>query len=231
MVRALVWILENRSKAVVTMATNVVVKLITVLPNTLLQSYLLDVLHSLLYLLSSQEVESVSCAIALNIILSNLSVRTERDTCGILVKTEAVSHIVRSIKQNSASTVPIEYFQEMAKLLSTILKRWPQSRYPVWNDAVLLEALGVMRARPEFSVKVAVLKLYSALGIIYGMYFLFGKFLSSTSIKVVSDFFLFPASIVQPWGQQASRKWRSPPANDGSLYERILPSFCSGGGI
>ncbi|XP_065865436.1 BTB/POZ domain-containing protein At1g04390 isoform X2 [Euphorbia lathyris] len=98
-------------------------------------------------------------------ILSNLSVRREQKTWDILVETETVSHIVGGMKKISVAAMPIHYFQEMANLLSTILHRWPQSRYPVWNDDVLLEALEVMHAKPDFSVKAAVLKLYCALAL------------------------------------------------------------------
>ncbi|WCJ36997.1 BTB/POZ domain-containing protein At1g04390 [Euphorbia peplus] len=165
MVWALVWILQNRSKAIVNMATDEVVKLINVLPNILLQPYFLDLCRPLSSLLSSHQVESISCAPALNMILSHLSARREKQTWDILVETKTVSHIVSGMKKTSAAAMPNESFKEMANLLSTILHRWPQSRYPVWNDAMLLEALEVMRVKPDFSVKVAVLKLYCALAL------------------------------------------------------------------
>lgn len=149
------------------MATNAVVNLINVVPNSLLQSYLLDMVHPLSSLLLLHQVDvSISCATALNTIFSNLSVKGERKVWDILIETESVSRIASGIREFSDGVMPIECFKGMASLLSTILHRWPPSRYTVWNDAKLLEVLEVMRVKPDFSVKVAVMKLYTTIGII-----------------------------------------------------------------
>ncbi|XP_012087427.1 BTB/POZ domain-containing protein At1g04390 isoform X2 [Jatropha curcas] len=165
-VAALVWILQNNSTAISSMAANVVVKLINVVPNTLLQSYLLDLVHPLASLLSShQEGVSIPCAIALNMIFSNLSIKQEKKIWDIQVETETVSRIVCGMREFADGDMSIDYFQEMATLLSTILHRWPPSRYPVWNDDKLLKLLEVMRVKPDISVKIVVLRLYSALAL------------------------------------------------------------------
>ncbi|KAG8638241.1 hypothetical protein MANES_14G015836v8 [Manihot esculenta] len=72
---------------------------------------------------------------------------------------------MRGIREFSDGVMPIECFKGMASLLSTILHRWPPSRYTVWNDAKLLEVLEVMRVKPDFSVKVAVMKLYTTIAL------------------------------------------------------------------
>ncbi|XP_021644758.2 BTB/POZ domain-containing protein At1g04390 isoform X2 [Hevea brasiliensis] len=165
-VGAIVWILQNKSKAILSMATNVVVNLINVIPNSLLQSYLSDMVHPLSSLLLSHQVDvSISCATALNMIFSNLSMRGEKKVWDILIETETVSRIVSGIWEFSDGVMPIEYFQEMTSLLSAILHRWPASRYNVWNDAKLLEVLEAMCVKPDFSVKVAVLKLYCTIAL------------------------------------------------------------------
>ncbi|EEF48827.1 conserved hypothetical protein [Ricinus communis] len=165
-VGALVWILQNKSKAVLTITANLVEKLINILPNTLLQSYYLDFIRLLPSLLSSHQVEvSRSCTTALNMIFLNLSAKKEKQVWDILIETETVSRIVGCIKEFSDCAMSIECFQEMSSLLGTILHRWPPSRYSVWNDAKLLEVLEIMRVKPDFSVKVSVLKLYSALAL------------------------------------------------------------------
>ncbi|XP_021603156.1 BTB/POZ domain-containing protein At1g04390 isoform X10 [Manihot esculenta] len=165
-VGAIVWILQNKSKAVLSMATNAVVNLINVVPNSLLQSYLLDMVHPLSSLLLLHQVDvSISCATALNMIFSNLSVKGERKVWDILIETESVSRIASGIREFSDGVMPIECFKGMASLLSTILHRWPPSRYTVWNDAKLLEVLEVMRVKPDFSVKVAVMKLYTTIAL------------------------------------------------------------------
>uniref|UniRef100_A0A2N9G044 BTB domain-containing protein n=1 Tax=Fagus sylvatica TaxID=28930 RepID=A0A2N9G044_FAGSY len=128
--------------------------------------YLLDLVHPLSSLLSLHQVEvSVSCATALNLILSNLSSKSEKAIWGILNKTETVAHIVSNIQDFSGGIIPSEYFQEMASLLSTILWRWPPSRYPVWSDVKLMKGLESIHTKPDLSVRVAVLKLYSALAL------------------------------------------------------------------
>lgn len=165
MVGALVWILHFKNGAILNIAAKVVVKLVNVLPSSVMQPYLLDLVHLLSSLLSLRQVEvAVSCATALNLILSNQSSKSEKAIWGILKKTETVAHIVSNIHDFSGGIIPSEYFQEMASLLSTILRRWPPSRYPVWSDVKLMKALESMHTTPNSSIKVAVLKLYSALG-------------------------------------------------------------------
>ncbi|KAL4598464.1 hypothetical protein ACB092_11G061400 [Castanea dentata] len=93
------------------------------------------------------------------------SSKSEKAIWGILKKTETVAHIVSNIHDFSGGIIPSEYFQEMASLLSTILRRWPPSRYPVWSDVKLMKALGSIHTTPNSSIKVAVLKLYSALAL------------------------------------------------------------------
>jgi hypothetical protein len=167
MVVALVWILHYKNGAILNIAAKVVVKLVNVLPSSVVQPYLLDLVHPLSSLLSLHQVEvSVSCATALNLILSNLSSKSEKAIWGILNKTETVAHIVSNIQDFSGGIIPSEYFQEMASLLSTILWRWPPSRYPVWSDVKLMKGLESIHTKPDLSVRVAVLKLYSALGMI-----------------------------------------------------------------
>lgn len=166
MVVALVWILHYKNGAILNIAAKVVVKLVNVLPSSVLQPYLLDLVHPLSSLLSLHQVEvSVSCATALNLILSNLSSKSEKAIWGILNKTETVAHIVSNIQDFSGGIIPSEYFQEMASLLSTILWRWPPSRYPVWSDVKLMKGLESIHTKPDLSVRVAVLKLYSALAL------------------------------------------------------------------
>ncbi|KAM3732168.1 hypothetical protein ACB098_11G040100 [Castanea mollissima] len=166
MVGALVWILHFKNVAILNIAAKVVVKLVNVLPSSVMQPYLLDLVHPLSSLLYLQQVEvAVSCATALNLILSNQSSKSEKAIWGILKKTETVAHIVSNIHDFSGGIIPSEYFQEMASLLSTILRRWPPPRYPVWSDVKLMKALESIHTTPNSSIKVAVLKLYSALAL------------------------------------------------------------------
>lgn len=166
MVGALEGILQCKSEAVLTMAAGVAVKLVSILPSSIVQSYGVDLVHPLSSLLSSHLLQvSISCATALNLILSYVSTKRENDVWEILGETETVSHIVSNIQDFSSETKPIEYFQAMALLLSTILRRWPSSRYPVWGDTKLIKVLEAVHVEPDFSVKVAILKLYSSLAL------------------------------------------------------------------
>lgn len=166
MVGALKGILQYKSETVLTMAANVVVKLISIFPSLIQQSHVIDLVHPLSSLLSFHQLQAaVSCATALDLILSNLSTKREKEVWEILKETKTVGHIVSNLQDFSSGTKPIEYFQEMASLLSKILWRWPSSRYPIWSDARLINVLEAVRVKPDFSVKLAVLKLYSSLGI------------------------------------------------------------------
>ncbi|XP_031403992.1 BTB/POZ domain-containing protein At1g04390 isoform X2 [Punica granatum] len=58
-----------------------------------------------------------------------------------------------------------EYIHEIASLLSSILWRWPQSRYSVWGNTGLMKILEVIRVDPDPSIKVAVLKICSSIAL------------------------------------------------------------------
>lgn len=165
-VGALIWIVQYKSGAVLSMAIDVVMKLFNTLPSSVLQQYTLDLSHPLLSLLSFRQLEvATSCAAALNIILSSLIVKQEKQAWEMLKEMKTVVCITANIRTFFAETLPIDYFQEMACLLSTILRRWPSFRYPVWNDSILMKNLESLSVKPDLSVKVAVLRLYSSIGI------------------------------------------------------------------
>lgn len=165
-VGALVWILQCESGAVLSIAANEVVKLLNCVPNSIIQHYVLDLSHPLLSLLTSHELEvCISCAIALNMILSKMNVNKEKQMWKMMKDAKTVECIVTNIRNFSGETMPIEYFQEMSSLLSLILWRWPPSRNSVWNDAVLMKVLEALLLKPDLSFKVAVLKLYYSVGL------------------------------------------------------------------
>lgn len=163
---ALACILSCKNLAMLSTAADAVQKLVKMLPNTILQSYALDLVIPLSSLLFYHQVEiSMPCAIALNIILSNLSVKSEKAVWEILKQSESVHHVSSQMRDFSGSTKPIELFYWMASLLSMILLRWPSSRFPVWSDAKLMRTLNYMLKKPDKHGKVEVLKLFSATGI------------------------------------------------------------------
>jgi hypothetical protein len=146
------------------MASNVAVKLVSVLPSQLLQLRMLDLVYCLSSLLSSHQVEvAIPCATALNSIISSLSATSEKAVIEALKETEISICIVRNIKDCSGKK--IEYFLEMASLLSTILLRWPSSRFPVCNDVELMKVLANMHTKTDSYIKLVLLKLYTSLGI------------------------------------------------------------------
>ncbi|CAK9157782.1 unnamed protein product [Ilex paraguariensis] len=165
-VGALEGILQFKNESIMRLASCVAVKMVSVLPCSILQPHILDLVHPLSSLLSSRQLQvPVSCATALSSILSNLTFKSERDVWEILKETNSVVNLVHNIKVFSGADKPIEYFQQMASLLSKILWRWPPSRFCVWADATLLEVLEALSLKPEYSVKVAVLQLYSSLAL------------------------------------------------------------------
>lgn len=148
------------------MAINVVIKLFNTIPSSMLQSYMLHICHPLLSLLSFHQVEvATSCATALNIILSTRTLNKEKEAWEMLKETKSVVCITTNIRRFNAESLPHEYFQEMAYLLSKILWQWPSFRYAVWNDSILMKDLESLRIKPDLSIKVAVINLYSSIGI------------------------------------------------------------------
>lgn len=148
------------------MAANVARKLTSILPNPVLQSYILDLVYPLSSLLSASQMEvAIPCSIALNLLISNFGAASEKAVFEILKETECVVHIVEIIKDFNGGVMKTEYYEVMASLLSTILVLWPPSRFPVWNDIKLKKALADMNTRTDSSIKTVVLKLYRSLGI------------------------------------------------------------------
>lgn len=163
-VRAIKSILEFKSQSILSLASNVTVKLVNILPSSMLNIHVLDILYPLADLLSCQEWQvAMSCAASTNIILSKLNSRHEKEVWHLLKEANAVSCIVQNIKQFYIDGKPIQYFLEMSFVLSKMLWRWSSFRYSVWNDSEFLNILDAI-IQSENSV-VAVLQLYSSLGI------------------------------------------------------------------
>lgn len=181
MVGALEGILQFRNEATLSLLSDVAVKMVNIVPTLVMQSYVLDLVRPLTTLLTSHHLHAaVSCATALELIISNLNSKIEGEVWKIMKKTNTVIHIVNNIQGFSNGTAPIEYYLKMVSLLSKILRRWQPSRFLVWNDAKLMEVLGVISLDPDISVKFAVLQLYSALG---------SHILRLTSHFILLDFF------------------------------------------
>ncbi|KAI4333348.1 hypothetical protein L6164_018174 [Bauhinia variegata] len=163
---ALLWILQGKNGLLLSMAANSAVKLVGTLPNSVWQSHIFDLIHPLSTLLSSHQTEvAVACSTALNLVISNLSVTSEKAVWEALNGAECVLCIVGNINNFNRGVKKIEYFEEVASLLSTILWRWPPSRFPVWNDDKLIKALVDMHIKTDFSTRLAVLKLYKSLAL------------------------------------------------------------------
>ncbi|XP_010246641.1 PREDICTED: BTB/POZ domain-containing protein At1g04390 isoform X2 [Nelumbo nucifera] len=166
---ALEGILLSRNDTVLGMTVNVIVKLVDVLGDSILKYNVLELVHPLSSLLSIiQSTTAVSCVTALNQILSKLTpwrFKRQQEIWKILKSTNTVDHIVCGLQDFLLGTKSLEYFQEMASLLSTILWRWPSSRYSVWSNGTLLEGLGDTSLKHNSSVKVTILQLYSAIAL------------------------------------------------------------------
>lgn len=172
-VYSLVWILEDKNGAASSIAADVAIKLVSAIPNALLKPFILDLSHALSCLLPAHQIQiSVACATALNLIILNVPSKNEEALWEILKKSEVVPHLIGIIRNFSGAVNPVECVQPLFSLLSTILCRWPLSRFPVWSDAKLMEALYDIYVKPDFSVRAEVLKLYSAIGNEYSGFFL-----------------------------------------------------------
>ncbi|XP_010475090.1 PREDICTED: BTB/POZ domain-containing protein At1g04390 [Camelina sativa] len=163
---ALVFILGCKNRAVVGLAANVVIRLIRIVPPSILQSYSLDLVESLSPLLRCQQLEvCLPCAVALNAILINLRETKEKEVWKIFEGAETVVSVVANLQNFSEGSMSVEWFQEMASLLSTIMLKWPQSRYSVWHNPALMSVLESVSQKPDLGLRVATLKLYSSLAL------------------------------------------------------------------
>ncbi|KAL1823031.1 hypothetical protein ACET3Z_009809 [Daucus carota] len=166
MVGALKGILHLRSEPVLCLASTVAVKMVNALPSPVIQPHVIEIVHPLSSLLNCANVQvSLSCAIALSLIISNISMKKESEVWEILRETKTVTNTVCNIKEFSGRTKLVEYFQEMILLLSKILWRWSSSRFCIWNDVELLNALDLVSLEPSFSAKISVLQLYSSIAL------------------------------------------------------------------
>ncbi|KAK4363948.1 hypothetical protein RND71_015306 [Anisodus tanguticus] len=159
-------ILTSKSEATMRLASDVAVKIIRVIPSSMLHPHFSNLIHPLSSLLSFRQLRvAMSCASALNLILSNLSSKREKEVWEILKTTNVVGDLVQNVKEYSTENKPTEYFQEMASLLSKILWRWRPSRFHVWTDKKLLNILDTFKLNPDCSIRIAVMQLYSALAL------------------------------------------------------------------
>ncbi|KAK9699426.1 hypothetical protein RND81_08G172600 [Saponaria officinalis] len=157
-------ILQSPNDTVLTMASEVAVRLISILPYSLLQPHAGHLSYPLSSLLSSHQSQvAIMSTTALNLILSKL--KKENEIWHILGKHSVVSQIIYNMKTYSDNVMPIEYFVEMASLLSSVMQIWPHTRYCVWTDDKLREVVELLCCKPETSVRVAVLQLYSAIAL------------------------------------------------------------------
>ncbi|XP_071730305.1 BTB/POZ domain-containing protein At1g04390-like [Rutidosis leptorrhynchoides] len=156
--------LLQKNEAVMKLASKAFVKMVNVIHSSIIESLVLDVVHPISSSLSSSHVPVViSCATALNLILSYLTSKREREVWKIFEETETINNIIRHIR--SGNSKPAEFFLETISLLSKILWHWPSSRFCVWNDENLMNVLSSLSLEPIISVKAAVLQLYSTIAL------------------------------------------------------------------
>ncbi|KAI3840640.1 hypothetical protein MKX03_004652 [Papaver bracteatum] len=186
---ALEGILQSRNEILLSMATTVTVKLVDILGSSMLLYGVSELVQSLSSLLSfHQSLVAISCANVLRRIISKLNPRrfkNHNEVWEIVVEKRNIDCIICNLHDFVFGDQTIEYFQEMASLLKTIIWQWCPSRYDVWSNAKLIKALGVACGNPNSNVKVAVLQLYYALALCgYGAITLLEKGESFLSVIV-----------------------------------------------
>ncbi|PWA98974.1 Armadillo-like helical [Artemisia annua] len=156
--------LLQKNEAVMKLASKVFVKMVNVIPYSVIEPRVLDIVRPISSSLSSCHVPVVtSCATALNLILSSLTFKTEKDVIKVLEQTETINSIIQHIR--SSGSKPVEFFLETLSLLSKLLWIWPSSRYRIWSDSGLMEVLASLSREPVLSIKAAVLQLYSTIAL------------------------------------------------------------------
>jgi len=167
-IRAIGGILQSQNEAVLAMACAAAVKMISILPSAMFQPHVGHLIHPLSLLLSNHHFQvAVRSATSLNLIISNLSIKKEREAWEILAKADTVAQLISNLRNFCEKVKPIEYFVAMASLLGSIMQSWPSSRYPVWSDATLMEVVEHFCSKPLADVKTTVLHMYSALGTLH----------------------------------------------------------------
>ena len=163
---ALEGILQSEHDAILTPAADVTAKLLLNLGGSIREYEYLDLIFPLSKLLSFRQMDiSVSCAIALKCIISNLGLSGEckksNAVWDVLKKTSAVESILIKLQD-----CPVDFFIELASLLKEILQRWSESRYSVWNKIELINGQLTLNPDDGSSVLLSVIQLFSALGTI-----------------------------------------------------------------
>lgn len=167
-IRAMGGILQSQNEAVLAMACEASAKMISIIPSAMFQPNVRHLIHPLSSLLSNNQFQvAVTSAAGLNLIISNLSIKKEREVLEILAKADTVTQLISNLRNISEKVKPIEYFLAMASLLGSIMQLWPSSRYLVWNDATVMEIVQHFCRKPITDVKTTVLHMYSALGTLH----------------------------------------------------------------
>ncbi|XP_074296017.1 BTB/POZ domain-containing protein At1g04390 [Silene latifolia] len=190
-VKAIASILQSPNDFVLTMASQLVSKLTSILPASLLDPHVVRLTQPLSSLLSNHQSQvAIMTATALNLILSKLSHKKENEISQILEKHNVVAQLIANLKILYDKIKPIEYFVEMSSLLSSVMKIWPHTRYPVWSDTKLTQVIQLFCCKPESSVRLAVLQLYFAIALCgYGAHKLVdsGELLVNTIVNCMGE--------------------------------------------
>lgn len=170
MLVALGGILQSENERILSLAMEVVTNLLSSLRNSIHQYHLVELVFALSRLLSSsQSVVTISSAIALNHVLTNLGhVRSEvyMAVCKALENANIVGNISLAPQDYVVGISSPEYFTQMILLLKTVLWKWPPSRYYVWSNSSLMAKLVDRLSDPDSNIVACILQLCSALGII-----------------------------------------------------------------
>ncbi|CAI9294103.1 unnamed protein product [Lactuca saligna] len=102
--------LVQKNEAVMKLASKVFVRMISVVPSTILESLVLDVVHPVSSSLSScHESVVISCATALNLILSSLSSKKEKEVWKILEETETIDNLIHHIRSSGSFSFAVVF--------------------------------------------------------------------------------------------------------------------------
>eukprot|EP01018_Ginkgo_biloba_P030199 Gb_04418 [translate_table: standard] len=172
---ALQGLLQSESEQICNTASEVSVKLTAILGGSLLKFGGEELVVPLAQLLPCpKSTIAISCAVALNCILEKVKSKSIlNDHCGssdtvwkALKETKTLDSIVEGLeKYDSSEAKSGQFYAEFAKLLSTILWRWPASRYIVGNNKNLRLTLLAQSRSHDACTASAALRASSALAL------------------------------------------------------------------
>ncbi|KAJ3679343.1 hypothetical protein LUZ60_017354 [Juncus effusus] len=157
-------ILQSKNIATLNASIEATSNLVRKIRTNIREFPILNIISSLSNLLSLNQLSQVtkhSCVTALNVILTNLGVSNQAKIGEILER----DNLIGFISIESQGFYKMEYFVELVDLLRVVMSKWPELRFRVWSDEILMKKLEEKCDYKGMNISTNVLKLCSSLAL------------------------------------------------------------------